>query len=777
MLNGKSIFAGLLVSVALLNAQTIDVTNNWKLVGAKCDIDVKSELNSTLVKQVYLYDNFNGKASWKVFNNITDLNGDIGDLVTIKAGQGFWILGSEDGTVKIDKSDVNELLSISNGWNLLGAIGDIKLSSIFNTDDKIGAVWKYDNKSGWLFSKKDNQTFDDIKAGEGFWLYSGTEDINIQNLKDIENNFIPKGMSLVTTEPLIDMDFETELVIDAKNEARGVGVSLVFVEKKDGDDKVELQSILDDKNRLKYSVQTNKIDIEAGEHKYNLKAKIPSNVSALTDYIVYAIIDPSESYKESNENDNNNFDIVKTDSNLVVAFDYNYDKAIITNALNISDYILEKSHNSILITDENYTFSEYLIGGTFSVEIKDREKLTDTYLSACLEIGDECHKIDIWDSTQNSFQKNYLVKIPERAELKDNEIYEESKHYLYAEFVVSEDILAKLKESVIKSENVINGYKHLDSKLRITLSEDEVVEYTDTNSITKDITLYYNDTLQTRGIISTIANFNKNYDKSVINDWVGSTTNVMIDNFNNQKESYQSIQIGLKATKIANWEGGVLSNHSYSKLDKTTKAIKNETTTQLTGYTVHHLDGTSSTMELQKVLFKKTFVDREFQFMVSIVPVGVGIASEGSVSMGLKSTIIPTAQVEFMATPEIDSSVSARAYIGREINIGVGKLQASAGISGSLEPFVNYKTPSSFTNIFDSSKAGSGYTYYKSSIKLDQEIETVKGSISAYVSGGVCAKWLGCADWSASAGITSWSGYSSNSNLFNKVLGEGDIKN
>jgi len=105
----KLLLAGSLSLV--LNAQIINIANNWQLVGAKEDINT-SVFDNSCVDFVWGYDSKN--SSWKLHianGKQYNLPNNISALTTIKDGEGFWIKGNgncsvdSNGFVKIDELD------------------------------------------------------------------------------------------------------------------------------------------------------------------------------------------------------------------------------------------------------------------------------------------------------------------------------------------------------------------------------------------------------------------------------------------------------------------------------------------------------------------------------------------------------------------------------------------------------------------------------------------------------------------------------------------------
>jgi hypothetical protein len=758
-----SFFAIASFFVANLNAQTIEVKKGWSLVGAQCDIDVRSELNSSIVDRVYVYSRLLGSGKWESFINTDDEDAFQGELVTINAAQGFWIKGNDEGEIVINKPNGDPTIKLQEGWNLVGAVEDINSKDVFDFGNTVAKVFAY--RGDWVGADKEKVDVTEIKAGEGFWVKAIPESLSIQNLKGVDNNFNLVSVKISSNNGYINEDFEVEVEIEAKADAKQISTTLLLMEHLSGDDKLDFETILNDENRLRYFLDAGKIDIKKGLNSYNLKVKIPKEVETLVDFTACVIIDPSNSYKESNEDDNNNFDLAFKDSSLIVSFDNDDgDKAIITKALNIADYILEDDSNSFMVGSE-YTEDDYTIGGTFIVEILDPENAEDVYLSACLEIGDKCENLKIWDSKKGSYEDRYLLEIPEPNDLNENEIYTDGNHSMYAEFILPQELVES-----INNEDEQKSVK----KLRITLSDSQISEYNDENSITKEITFFkepqmVNSTWSGRSAKTRsvdILNFRKEKIKSFKSKWVGSETKQVAENVNNDKKAYSSIYMRIKAKKVATWTGMIISDSNSITLDKENGIISGQTTTKLLSYTVHHKEFSTESFTLNKRLFSKTFVDKNARFMISVVPVGIGVKVEGHLDLNNRVDIALTRSVDFTITPAIGSDVTVRAYVGGSLDLKIGKLVAEAGVKGLLRPFIEFSTPFIVTNRFDDG--------LKSSIELKRDLESVKGSIRAYVDGKLkvkvcCGKYLK-KSYYKSKKITSWDGYKKSVTIYKKSI-------
>lgn len=171
-----------------VQTQTYNLANGWNLVGSTLD---GVNVNSTTfpkVNSIWKYDN-GWSASSPNGTLTTNLSkAAIPSLSTLNSGEGFWI-NSEDVTDATTSGsiDVNETISLKEGWQLLSLKGDssITVGSVFNDSTKITTVWKYSSGKWQAYSpsKTLSETLDsagidllsDINVGEGFWVNASGE--------------------------------------------------------------------------------------------------------------------------------------------------------------------------------------------------------------------------------------------------------------------------------------------------------------------------------------------------------------------------------------------------------------------------------------------------------------------------------------------------------------------------------------------------------------------------------------------------------------------------
>jgi len=86
--------------ILFLNAQIINITSNWQLLGAKQDINL-SDFSKTCVKYVWGYNN--SQNMWELYTpNQIEIPNNILPLSMIHSGEGFWIKGNSNCAVNIE---------------------------------------------------------------------------------------------------------------------------------------------------------------------------------------------------------------------------------------------------------------------------------------------------------------------------------------------------------------------------------------------------------------------------------------------------------------------------------------------------------------------------------------------------------------------------------------------------------------------------------------------------------------------------------------------------
>ena len=185
----KKFKLALIASVLLVSAnadQTINLKTGWNLIG-------------TYVNNVSVDKFQNAKIVWKYVNGkwvAYSSNPTINKLIkqkgfttfnTINSGEGFWVNTTSATTVTIAGDATKDALNIKKGWNLLSLTSDKSVSVDYFKDAV--AIWKWDNdnqkwavysplqelqsKIAALVKTGQIETFNVIKPGEGFWVYSG----------------------------------------------------------------------------------------------------------------------------------------------------------------------------------------------------------------------------------------------------------------------------------------------------------------------------------------------------------------------------------------------------------------------------------------------------------------------------------------------------------------------------------------------------------------------------------------------------------------------------
>ena len=113
--------------------------------------------------------------------------------------------------------------------------------------------------------------------------------------RDPPNHFSATAINVETADPRIAYPLKVSVSIAADHAADNVSVSLFAIEKTDDEDVESLQVPLG----------TETIErLESGEHSYELNLNIPSSIAVAGPYYIGAVIDPTEEFAETNEEDN-----------------------------------------------------------------------------------------------------------------------------------------------------------------------------------------------------------------------------------------------------------------------------------------------------------------------------------------------------------------------------------------------------------------------------------------------------------------------------------------
>ena len=289
------------LAVTSLSAQTLSVEKGWNLLGSNVNnVDI-SQFNSN-VKIVWKYKN--GK--WYAGSNSPELNmliqkDGFGLLKNINAGEGFWVLSTEKGSLNLngEKAKTASLMLVK-GWNLVSLLSDDAVSvNSFNKPD-VASIWKWDAKNGKWMAWTNNaklkpifdkyikegklEAFDTINPGEGFWIQElkGNENPNYQEPPKVgfvyealnENNAVPvenakvyttNGELIGTTDKsgkidLSDVADNTNVIVKKKGLALAYGTvkngKLVLLTQKDTLNKVPLTATGDNQKVAKKGISS-----------------------------------------------------------------------------------------------------------------------------------------------------------------------------------------------------------------------------------------------------------------------------------------------------------------------------------------------------------------------------------------------------------------------------------------------------------------------------------------------------------------------------------------
>jgi len=156
----------------LASVQTLSLKNGWNLISANLDL-ANIPLN---VRTLWQYSDTSWAAysSYETLQNTIENSGTITPLQTVINEKGTWVESIGENTLYILENSSDTNTTYVKQWTLGGTSKDLNVSDIKCMNEKqLNSVWKY--SQGWsvytpLDIATDLDTFDTIKANEGFWV-------------------------------------------------------------------------------------------------------------------------------------------------------------------------------------------------------------------------------------------------------------------------------------------------------------------------------------------------------------------------------------------------------------------------------------------------------------------------------------------------------------------------------------------------------------------------------------------------------------------------------
>jgi len=216
-----------------LNAdQTINLNPGWNLVGTYVQ---SSGLNSSDINIAWKYNGGN----WQAFSNNETINAlldknNITKFNSVNSGEGFWINSLNATSITFPGDPTKNELKITNGWNLLTLTSDTDLNVDYFKNAT--TIWKWNNQNQkWAVYSPDAtlqskiaelaqagsiETFNVIKPGEGFWVYSSADSIvDLQTPPSI--GFAYELLDKLNAVPLANADVYVDGVKVATTDSKG----------------------------------------------------------------------------------------------------------------------------------------------------------------------------------------------------------------------------------------------------------------------------------------------------------------------------------------------------------------------------------------------------------------------------------------------------------------------------------------------------------------------------------------------------------------------------
>jgi hypothetical protein len=161
----------------LIGDAYLKFTKGWSLKALPVDKEINA---STFSDAKFLWKYNKG---WKVWSPNKQLlqklqKSGIEIFDTIKSGEGFWAYYENEKVKAFNGKEYGfEKIDIHPGWNLVGIGRDLKIDTISTSNMKY--IWKYNDGEWYIWTKDSSElldrfnfpTFQNLKRGEGFWVF------------------------------------------------------------------------------------------------------------------------------------------------------------------------------------------------------------------------------------------------------------------------------------------------------------------------------------------------------------------------------------------------------------------------------------------------------------------------------------------------------------------------------------------------------------------------------------------------------------------------------
>ncbi len=170
------------------NSNKLHLKQDWNLISANI-----SDLLSIPLDAEILWKYKDGK--WSAYSNNSIIKNKLINKIptfnSLKNSEGFWVYAGRGFDLNVLPNEKTSTTSYKKGWQLAGVGDDTKTSILQCENAKVRSIWKYKDGKWLLKTDVPNtlnlETFDTIKANEGFWIECA-ENEEQTNTDDQNNN-------------------------------------------------------------------------------------------------------------------------------------------------------------------------------------------------------------------------------------------------------------------------------------------------------------------------------------------------------------------------------------------------------------------------------------------------------------------------------------------------------------------------------------------------------------------------------------------------------------
>jgi hypothetical protein len=194
---GISLIASAILAsgISANTSQSISVKTGWNLVGSYVDSASSVLSSNSNVQIAWSWDA--STSTWKGVSSDSSIQSKIAsateELTTINAGDGFWVKATSDTTLSLNGSELTDIKSLEDGWNLVSfkvEEDSNKVEDVFSSNNNLQTIWEYDNTNqkwkAWsnisavqqlITDHSEIDTLTNIAQGKGYWIHSTDETV------------------------------------------------------------------------------------------------------------------------------------------------------------------------------------------------------------------------------------------------------------------------------------------------------------------------------------------------------------------------------------------------------------------------------------------------------------------------------------------------------------------------------------------------------------------------------------------------------------------------